>query len=301
MEDVLHALSFIALAGAVFIAVVLAEAWYWKRKGRPEAYELGDTLSNMTMGFTYKVVDGVIVALVGSAFFDLVHPYGLQYQPGPGIWGGIGGALLIFLITDFTFYVSHYAWHKVRWFWTSHAVHHSSQRLNYSTALRQNYLVVLNGGNLLIAVTVALVGFDKTWAIVAMELNLLYQFFLHTEAPSVLDRFGAVLNTPSHHRVHHGANPKQIDRNFGGVLIVWDRLFGTFRAEQDAGPIAYGVSERQPRSRNPFYLQLHEMGTLWRDVWRYRDPRILFRHPAWAERHYAQPAPAATIEPAAMR
>src|SRR3546814_1545783 len=82
-------------------------------------------------------------------------------------------------------------------------------------SLRQNYLVVLNGGNLLIAVAIALVGFNKTWAIVALELNLLYQFFLHTEAPSVLNRFGAVLNTPSHHRVHHGANPAQIDRNFG--------------------------------------------------------------------------------------
>src|SRR3546814_12853394 len=120
--------------------------------------------------------------------------------------------------------------------------------MNYSTALRQNYLVVLNGGNLLIAVAIALVGFNKTWAIVALELNLLYQFFLHTEAPSVLNRFGAVLNTPSHHRVHHGANPAQIDRNFGGVLIIWDRLFGTFRAETDASEIVYGVTERQPPS-----------------------------------------------------
>ncbi|NGY03726.1 sterol desaturase family protein [Solimonas terrae] len=287
MEDVLHALSFIAAAGVIFIGVVLAEAWYWRRRGVPEKYALNDTVSNMTMGLSYKLVDGVFVALLGSAFFDLVHPYGLQYRPVHGIWS----VLLIFVISDFTFYVSHLIWHKVRWFWTSHAVHHSSNRMNYSTALRQNYLVVLNGGNLLIAVVIALVGFNKTWAIVALELNLLYQFFLHTEAPSFLDRFGAVLNTPSHHRVHHGANPAQIDRNFGGVLIIWDRLFGTFRAEKDAGEIVYGVTERQPSSFNPFYLQLHEMGTLLRDLWRYRDPRILVRHPAWAERRYGGDRP----------
>lgn len=282
MQDILHALMFIAAAGAVFIAVIAAEAWYWHRRGSAERYDLKDTLSNMTMGFSYKVVDGIFVALVGSAFFELVRPYGLPSPPMQGAWN----VLLIFLVSDFLFFASHYVWHKVRWFWTSHAVHHSSNRMNYSTALRQNYLVVFNGGNLLIAGTLALLGFDKTWTIVALELNLLYQFFLHTEAPSFLNRFGAVLNTPSHHRVHHGANPAQIDRNFGGVLIIWDRLFGTFRAEEDAGEIVYGVTERQPRSFNPFYLQLHEMGTLLRDVWRYRDPRILVRHPAWAEQRY---------------
>ncbi|MGH8444365.1 MAG: sterol desaturase family protein [Solimonas sp.] len=288
MQDVLHALSFIAIAGVVFVGVIAAEAWYWRRKGRSEAYELKDTLSNMTMGFSYKVVDGVIVALVGSAFYDLVYPYGLQYKPVHGIWS----VLLIFVISDFAFWVAHFTWHKVRWFWTSHAVHHSSQRMNFSTALRQNYLVIFNGGTMIIAVAIALVGFDKTWAIVALELNLLYQFFLHTETPSILDRFGAVLNTPSHHRVHHGSNPRQIDRNFGGVLIVWDRLFGTFRSEKDAGPIVYGVTERQPRSFNPLYLQLHEMGTLLRDLWRYKDPRILLRHPAWVEKKYGARTPA---------
>ncbi|HET8707184.1 MAG TPA: sterol desaturase family protein, partial [Pseudomonadales bacterium] len=98
---------------------------------------------------------------------------------------------------------------------------------------------------------------------------------------SPLDKFGAILNTPSHHRVHHGNQPLQIDTNFGGILIIWDKLFGTFRAEADAGEIRYGIVERQPHSLNPFYLQLHEWIDMFKDYSTSKDWRVFIKAPGW--------------------
>jgi len=96
-----------------------------------------------------------------------------------------------------------------------------------------------------------------------------------------LNKLGVIFNTPSHHRVHHGSNPKQIDTNFGGVLIIWDKLFGTFVAEKEAGPIVYGITERQPKSFNPFYLQIHEWVDMFKDFNRTRDLRVFYKAPGW--------------------
>lgn len=282
VSDVIHALQFIFAFGALFIAVIVAEYWYCQRTGQSGIYLIKESLTNITMGLHYKVVDGIAVAVFIRYFYDWVTPYGLQYEPVHGIWS----VLLIFLISDFAFWCYHYLTHKVRWFWTSHVTHHSSTRMNYSTALRQNFTLLFNGAWVVWWVPMALVGFDKNWATIAIEASLAYQFFLHTQQGSILDRFGAVLNTPSHHRVHHGSNPAQIDTNFGGVLIIWDRLFGTFVSEKDAGEIRYGLTERQPTSLNPFYLQLHEWGEMFRDFWRSKDPRVFFKGPGWFAQHY---------------
>lgn len=291
MQDIIHAIGFIMVFGALFAAVIVAEALYCRRRGQQGVYLLPDTLSNMFMGFNYKIVDGIAVALVIRAGYDWIYPLGLQYQPVHGVWS----VLLIFLISDLAFWIMHFSMHKVRWFWTSHVTHHSSPRMNYSTALRQNFTMVFNGVWLLWWVPIALVGFDKNWATIAIELNLAYQFFLHTQQPSWLDRLGSVLNTPSHHRVHHGCNPRQIDTNFGGVLIVWDRLFGTFVPESAAGPIRFGITERQPESLNPVYLQLHGWGEMFADLWRSRDWRVLVKDPTWLSRQQPSSGPDAPV------
>ncbi len=277
MQDVLHAIGFIFAFGALFVGVIAAEAWYWKRRGRTDVYDLKETLANMATGLNYKLVDGIAVALFIRVFYDWVYPFGLQYRPVHGI----ASVLLIFLVTDLAFWINHFLMHKVRWFWAAHVTHHSSQRMNYSTALRQNFTLLFNGGWMFWWVPIALVGFDKDWATIAIELNLAYQFFLHTETRSPLDRFGWILNTPSHHRVHHGSRPAQIDTNFGGVLILWDKLFGTFVPEDQAGEIRYGVTTRPPTSLNPFHLQLHEWRNLFQDLWQSRDWRVVFRAPDW--------------------
>lgn len=285
MNDVIHAMMFILGFGALFIAVIAAEAWYLHRKGKSQAYSFKETLTNMTMGFNYKVVDGIAVAVFIRYFYDWVYQFGFQYEPVHGLLS----VLLIFLISDLAFWFFHFLMHKVRWFWAVHVTHHSSERMNYSTALRQNFTLLLNGGWLFWWVPIALVGFDKNWATIAIELNLAYQFFLHTETKSPLNKLGLIFNTPSHHRVHHGCRPEQIDTNFGGVLIIWDRLFGTFVPETKAGEIHYGLTTKQPHSLNPFYLQLHEWVDLFKDFWRTKDARVFIKGPTWEPQSKLQP------------
>lgn len=277
MNDVIHAVMFILGFGALFVAIILIEAWYCHRKGLKDSYSFKETLTNLTMGFNYKIVDGIAVAVFIRFFYDWVYQFGFQYQPVHGLLS----VLLIFVICDFAFWFMHFFMHKIRWFWTAHVTHHSSERMNYSTALRQNFTLLFNGAWVIWWVPIALIGFDKDWATIAIELNLAYQFFLHTETKSPLNKLGWIMNTPSHHRVHHGSNPAQIDTNFGGVLIIWDRLFGTFVPEEKAGKIVYGITERQPKSLNPFYLQLHEWVDMFKDFKRSKDIRVFIKAPTW--------------------
>ena len=268
---------FILAFGALFGAVIAAEALYLHRKGLTGVYSFKETLTNMTMGFNYKIVDGIAVAVFIRFFYDWVYQFGFQYEPVHGIFS----IILIFLVCDLAFWFTHVSMHKVRWFWTSHVTHHSSDRMNYSTALRQNFTMLFNGVWVIWWVPMALIGFDKDWATIAIELNLAYQFFLHTETKSPLNKLGAVFNTPSHHRVHHGSQPAQIDTNYGGVLIIWDKIFGTFVPEENAGKIIYGITERQPTSLNPFYLQLHEWMDMFKDFKRTKDIRVFYKSPNW--------------------
>ncbi len=296
MSDLLHALGFIALAGAVFIAIILLEAHYWRRKNRPDVYDLRETLANMSTGALYKVVDGIAIALFIQYCYDYVRGWGLQWS----FEHGFAAYALLFLVSDFFYYFYHRAMHSIRWFWAIHVTHHSSQRLNFSTALRQNFLMDLNFGWVLWWLPLALVGFDKTWSLIAIELSLVYQFFLHTEVVRRLGALEWVFNTPSHHRVHHGCKPTQIDTNFGGVLIVWDRFFGTFVDERDAGTIKYGLTQRQPSTLNPLRLNLDEFFQMFKDAWKYRDGRVFVNDPGYVERRYGGAETAAAVESAAQ-
>jgi len=284
MEDLIRALAFILGAGVIFIGLMVLEAWYLKRKTGQSGYYFKETLANMVTGASYKIVDGIAIAVFITAFADLVAPYGLQWNPEPS-WFSF---LVLFVLADFFMYVNHYAMHKFRWFWAVHVTHHSSEHMNLSTALRQNFLNALNGNWLLMWLPLALIGFDKDWILIAIETNLFYQFFMHTEAVGRLGFVEKIFNTPSHHRVHHGSNPEQIDRNFGGVFIIWDKIFGTFRDESQAGEIKYGVTRMPEKPLNPFYIQLYEMVAMLKDIWRYKDLRILYKHPDWVMEKYRQ-------------
>jgi sterol desaturase/sphingolipid hydroxylase (fatty acid hydroxylase superfamily) len=273
---------FIVLFGGVFLAIIAAEALYWRRKGKPEKYHLKETLANIATGGMYKIVDGVAVALFIQFFYEQVKQFGFQI----GTQNGLFSLLLIFLATDFFFYVYHFSMHKIRWLWSIHVTHHSSKIMNFSTALRQNFLLDLNFGWVIWWLPLAIIGFDKNWALVAIELSLVYQFFLHTEMVGRLGWVEKVFNTPSHHRVHHGCKSAQIDSNFGGVLIIWDRLFGTFVDERQAGEIEYGLTNRQPTTLNPLRLNLDEFFQMLRDLWVYKDITILYKAPDYVERRY---------------
>lgn len=282
MEDLLRALMFIFAAGAMFIALMAFEAWYRYRKEGHSGYYIKETLANLTTGASYKIVDGIVIALFITAFADYIAQFGLQWNPE----ASIGVFILLFILADFFMYINHFCQHKLRWFWAVHVTHHSSDHMNLSTALRQNFLNGLNGNWMLMWVPLALIGFDKDWILIAIETNLLYQFFMHTEAVDRLGWMEKIFNTPSHHRVHHGSNPAQIDRNFGGVFIIWDKLFGTFQDESTAGEIKYGVTRMPEKPLNPFYIQVYEFVDMIKDVWRYKDLRILYKHPDWVEEKY---------------
>lgn len=177
--------------------------------------------------------------------------------------------------------------HECRALWAIHVVHHSSERYNLSTALRQPVADAF--GAFVPYSLLALVGIRPELINTARGINLLYQYWIHTET---IDRLGPAeeaLNTPSHHRVHHGSNGKYLDRNHGSILIIWDRLFGTFEPESD--PVRYGLT-KNVNSFNPGRIATHEHVEMLRDVakstsWRDRLGFVL-RGPVWAARRRAE-------------
>src|SRR5690606_13487459 len=140
------------------------------------------------------------------------------------------------------YYWSHRFAHTVRWFWADHVVHHSSQHYNLTTALRQPWFNVFTLKFIWFGSWMVLLGFEPGMIAFCGALNLIYQFWIHTEVVGRLPKWvEAVMNTPSHHRVHHATNPRYLDSNYAGVFIVWDRLFGTFEPERDDDPCRYGI------------------------------------------------------------
>jgi sterol desaturase/sphingolipid hydroxylase (fatty acid hydroxylase superfamily) len=192
---------------------------------------------------------------------------------------------------DFIYYWNHRFMHEVRALWAIHVVHHSSERYNLSTALRQPVADVF--GVFVPYGLLARVGVRPGLIAQARGVNLIYQYWIHTDAIRKLGGAEEVLNTPSHHRVHHGANPKYIDRNHGSILIVWDRLFGTFQREEE--PVVYGLT-KNINTYNPLRIATHEHRDMIRDVadattWRERLSFVL-RGPGWAYRRHAERAAA---------
>ena len=192
--------------------------------------------------------------------------------------------LLLFLLQDFFYYWFHRGSHRIRFMWASHVVHHSSERLNLSTAFRQSFTYPISG-MWVFWVPIVLIGFEPELVLGSVLLSLAYQFFVHTQLVPKLGPLEWILNTPSHHRVHHAKNPEYIDRNYGGVLIIWDRLFGTFVEENDDIPLVYGIT-RQIHSHNPLYLTLHEWRDMFKDAISGKKTMIqrvghLWRPPEW--------------------
>jgi sterol desaturase/sphingolipid hydroxylase (fatty acid hydroxylase superfamily) len=195
-----------------------------------------------------------------------------------------GSALLLFIVLEFCYYWFHRAAHRVRWFWSNHAVHHSPNELNLSAAFRIGAFGKLTGS---VAFFLPLVwlGFDLRLVLAALSLNLLYQFWIHATWIPKLGWLELVFNTPSAHRVHHAANLEYLDANYGGVLIVFDRLFGTYRAERDDVPCRYGLVTPMT-GYNLLRIEFHQWTRLLADLRRARSVRdvagYLFGPPGWA-------------------
>jgi len=232
------------------------------------------------------------VAAIGSAGLLVAGTWTAKMAPGR-LWArrrrdlgdGIVPLALAVLGWDAIYYWNHRFMHESRYMWAIHVVHHSSERYNLSVALRQPVADLF--GTFVPYGLLCLLGIRPSHVRTARDLNLLYQYWIHTEAIPQLGPAEEVLNTPSAHRVHHGANRQYIDRNHGSILIVWDRLFGTFEREQE--PVVYGLT-RNIRTFAPIRVALHEHLDIARDVFRSENWRdrlsFVLRGPGWAyERH----------------
>ncbi len=260
-----------------FVLLVLAEM-LWARKRRPDAYEPRDTLTSLAFGLG-STVAGVFTAGIVAALSLWLYQFRL-FEIGWIWWAWV----LCFVLDDLAYYAFHRMAHRVRWFWASHVNHHSSQHYNLSTALRQTWSGFF-AVSFAFRLPLVLIGFHPAMLAICAGFNLIYQFWIHTEAIGRMPRwFEAVMNTPSHHRVHHATNPRYLDRNYAGVFIVWDRMFGTFEQERpDEERIRYGIV-KQLGSFNLLWAVFHEWIGIFEDVrrapWRHKLS-YLVREPGW--------------------
>jgi sterol desaturase/sphingolipid hydroxylase (fatty acid hydroxylase superfamily) len=193
-------------------------------------------------------------------------------------------AALLFFSVEFVYYWNHRISHECRWFWASHAVHHSPQQLNFSAAYRLGWTAGLSGSGL-IFIPLVLLGFHPLAVFGMLAINLFYQFWLHNDWMPKFGFIEWIFNTPSHHRVHHAINPEYLDRNYGGILIIYDRLFGSFVAEREDNLPIYGLV-KQVNSYNPIKIAFHEWVNIVHDLRYARSLRevmgYLFAAPGWS-------------------
>ena len=237
----------------LFLTLIIIAEMIWSWRQDKKAYQLKETLANVAIlaGFQFSkfLLAGYQLALLD--FFAGLAPVPL---PANG-WT----FLACFITADFLYYWFHRASHVWKPLWAFHVIHHSSPLMNLTTAYRLNWFNALVSP--LFFVPAALIGFPPEWIVISYALNLLYQFFLHTEAIGKLGPVEGILDTPSAHRVHHGRNPLYIDKNFGGVFMVWDRLFNTYQRETEK--VQYGIPHGFI-SHNPLVLMMYGFKDLFR-------------------------------------
>ena len=262
-----------------FIVLMALEILYTRQHLSPKVlgYELADTRTSLLLGILNVAINGV-TKLASIPLFAVFYEHRLANLGQPDqLWSW----LVLLFAEDNCYYWFHRLHHEVRFLWAAHVVHHSSERFNLSTALRQPLLTPITGP--LFWVPLAVIGYPPVMILTAQAWSLLYQFWIHTET---IDRLGPlewIMNTPSHHRVHHGANVEYLDRNHAGIFIIWDRLFGTFERENDR--VVYGLT----KNVHTFHLAkvgFHDLVAMARDVARAPTLRAklgyIFAPPGWS-------------------
>lgn len=244
--------------GILVAMLLLALCEYgWARFSAGRRYDVGASLASIGVAigqFVLKPLTGVIVAAVYAAAY-FATPLRLPVDDWR-VW--VAG----FFAVEFAYYWFHRWSHTVNWLWATHAVHHSANELTLPAAIRLGWTGAISGG-WLVFLPLILIGFPPQLVALLLGLNLFYQFGLHTEAIGRLGPLEWVLNTPSHHRAHHASDDAHLDTNFGGVLIIFDRMFGTFVAEPEGRGLTYGLTDPL-RSNNPFVIALRQWAVLGR-------------------------------------
>lgn len=257
-EDVDWKQVFLIGMSPLFLLAFMAEFVVERKRGHAGNFCWKEIVANLSLGASYQVFEALMWLLLTGGIFAWVYEHRLFTIPVNG-WT----ILPIFVGTEFCYYWFHRTSHRVRWFWAAHVPHHSGETMNFTTAMRQS---VLNAfvGTFVFYLPLAWLGVPPAVVMFCLAVDLAYQYFVHTEA---VGRFPAwyehVFDTPSNHRVHHGRNPEYIDKNYGGVLILFDRWFGTYVEER--AKVDYGITQ-QIRSYNFLVLNVHEMVDMLRDV-----------------------------------
>ena len=269
----------VLLALPLFLLAVAIEAGLSARRSL-SWYEWHDFLGSIGIMLITVVVD-VVPRLVGIILMFALY----EISPLNGMFGRQWWCwLLLFFLDDFLYYWFHRANHEVRLMWAGHVNHHSSMFMNYGTALRQG--VGERVYKYFFWLPLPLLGFDPVMVVTMMSISLFYQFWIHTRAVGKLHPlYEFVLNTPSHHRVHHASNVRYLDCNHGATLIIWDRIFGTFSAEVDHDPVLYGLT-KNIETYNPLRIVTYEYVAMFRDIHgagRWQDKLGYLLHaPGWS-------------------
>lgn len=259
-----------------FILLIVIEIFV-SVKMHLKTYQFKDAATSITMGLGNVFIGIISKGLIFGVMIFIYNNYRIFDMPFTW-WAW----LILVFADDFSYYWFHRISHESRFFWASHIIHHSSQHYNLSTALRQTWTG--NFYSFVFWLWLPLLGFHPLMILTQMSVSLLYQFWIHTETIDKLPHwFEAIFNTPSHHRVHHATNPQYLDRNHAGILIIWDKLFGTFEPEVEK-PV-YGLTTNI-NSYNPLYVAFHEWLALFKDAFTNKTSvvkRLLYfvKPPGW--------------------
>ncbi len=240
------------IAIPIFALLIAVEAYLVIRENR-ENFDRKDTWTNIFIGFM-SVAWGALFGLVTSLIYLWAYELAPYKMPMDALWAWV----ILLFVDDFAYYWFHRISHEVRFFWNFHVVHHSSNQYNLSVAVRQSWFSGV--AHWVFYLPIAFLGFPL-WAFATMHgLNLIYQFWIHTKLVGKLGFLEKILNTPAHHRVHHGVNNQYLDRNYAGIFIIWDRMFGTFVEESEE--VRYGII-KPLTSYNPVWINTHGWAETW--------------------------------------
>ncbi|NRA54870.1 MAG: sterol desaturase family protein [Gammaproteobacteria bacterium] len=280
------ALILLAISPIFFVCIA------WEVIKHRRHYQLQDSIANTALALMHQGSDAVALFLL-MPFFYWLHQFRL-FEIELNVWT----LFTAFLLQDFLYYWFHRASHNIHWLWAAHVVHHSSTKMNFTTAFRQSLMYPI-AGMWVFWMPMILLGFEPNIVFSVVALNLAFQFFVHTQTVGQLGVFEKVFNTPSHHRVHHATNEGYIDRNYAGVLIIWDKLFSTYAQEDLNKPITYGIVG-QINSNNPLFITFHQWQYLLAQAKQQQGLvaklKVLFAYPTIAAQTNSLPEPAANKE-----
>lgn len=276
------------IAIPIFLVFILIE-YFTTRKKHPEYYRLNDALTNLNIGVSHLLFKLITTgAMLGAYVFIMEHFAVIHLS-------GITAYIVVLILFDFCFYWAHRYGHEINLFWGAHVVHHQSEEYNLSVALRQSWIHSFLA--FIFFLPIAFLGVDVLTLGICASINSFFQFWIHTKAIDKMPKwFEYIFNTPSHHRVHHGVNPKYIDKNHGGMFIIWDRMFGTFQQEEEEP--AYGITTPL-KSWNPAWANVEYYVTMFKHAKQFsvKDKlKYIFAKPGWQPAALGGPIPVPEVD-----